>query len=145
MVLTGTHFDAQSDAVRSAAKAVAQAEAACQTCVAREEKALAKYQAVKAHAQANGGKRWSDAVLSARRLARESTALRREAAMNLREARKLLREQKQLTKEVERKNKDRERALAAFLEKWDREYELEMKRKKKNIKLRKEEIRRNDC
>ena len=145
IVSTGVPLDGQTDAVKAASKTVTRVEAALKKRMSQEEKALADCAASRERARTDGGKRHLEALLRARQRARESAALRKETAMQLREARKLLREQRQLSKEIERKNKARKRAVAAFLKKWDRQYDLEMKRKKKNIKLRREEIRKGDC
>ena len=143
MAATKKHDDADSDSVKMALKEVGRAEAALEKMQAREKNAIAKYEAAKARAKTGKQKRLSNAVLAARQRANESTKLRRDAAANLREARKILREQEQLAREADRKERARERAVAAFVKKWNREYDLEMRRKKKNIELRKKEIRRS--
>ncbi len=142
MAATKKHTGSESDAVKAASKDVRRAEAALDRLLDREKAALAKYDAAKARAKGSNHKRLSDAVLTARQKANESSRLRKEAVANLREARAMLREQKQLARESARKERARERAVAAFVKKWDREYDLEMRRKKQNIELRKQEIRR---
>jgi len=135
--------ESQHDATRVASKGVERAEKAHEKMLAGEKRALAQYEATKGRAKGGSSKRLSNAVSIARQRANESTKLRIEAAANLREARRILREQQQLAKAVERKERARERAVAAFVKRWEREYDLDMQRKKKNIKLRKQEIQRN--
>lgn len=143
MAATKKHDDAHRDSVKVALKEVGRAEAVLEKLQFREKNAISKYEAAKARAKGSKRKRLSNSVLAARRRSNEATKLRREAAANLREARTMLREQEQLAREAQRKERARERAVTAFLKKWDREYDLEMRRKKKNIKLRKQEIRRH--
>lgn len=134
--------DAHNDALTGALKEVGRAEAAYEKVLAREKKALEQHEATKARARGSNLKRLSNAVVTARERAKQTTKLRKQAAARLREARNLLREQKQLAREAERKERAKQRAVAAFLKKWERDYDLEMKRKKKNIMLRKKEVRR---
>lgn len=131
----------RKDAVKEAQSEVRRAETLHEKFLAREKKALAQYKTAKSRAKGNNLKRFSNAVISARQRKKEATELRVEASTRLREAKKLLREQKQLVKEAEQKERAKERAVAVFLKKWEREYDLEMRRKKQNIKLRKEQLR----
>lgn len=132
----------RNEAMKEAQREVKRAEAFHERSLARETKALAQYRTARLRAKGSNLKRLSDAVLTARQRKMESTVIRKEAAARLREAKKLLREQRQLAKEAEQKERAKQRAVAAFLKKWERDYDMEMKRKKKNIKLRKEELRR---
>jgi hypothetical protein len=130
----------QFDDVKVALKDVERAEKAHEKCLSREKQARAQYEAAKARAKGSNLKRLSNAALTARHRAEEATKLRIEAGVKLREVKKILREQEQLVREAERKERARDRAVAAFLKKWEREYDLDMRRKKKNIRLRKQEI-----
>lgn len=136
------HPGSLDDAVEAALKEVGRAEKAHESTLARERKALAQYEAAKLRAQGRNSKQSSKVLLTFRQRAKELSVLRKDAAASLREAKKLLREQEQLAKEAARRERAKERALAAFLKKWEREYDLEMKRKKKNIALRKEGLQR---
>lgn len=142
MTTANRHTESQMDAVKASLKETERAEKAHEKMLAREKRALAQYQAAKGRAKSANTKRLSNAALTARHRANESTKLRVEAAAKLREARKILREQEHLVKELERKERAKERAVAAFVKKWEREYDLEMRRKKKNITLRKRELQR---
>lgn len=129
------------DALKAAMKEVGRAEVAHEKLVARQDRELARYGAAKARAEGSDQKRLANAVLAARQRVKDATKARREAWSKLREARKMLREQQQLSKELERRERARERAVTAFLRKWEREYDLEMQRKRKNITLRKRAVR----
>ena len=132
--------ETQQDMVKAASKEVVRAEKAHEKLLAREKRALAQLEAAKARAKGSNLKRLSNAALAARHRASDVTKERVEAAAKLREARKILREQEQIAREADRKERAKERAIAAFAKKWEREYDLEMRRKKKNIKLRKQEF-----
>ena len=134
--------ESRNDAVKAVSKDAERAEATHEKLLARENKAREQLEAVKARAKGSNSKQMTSSVLSAKQKVKETTRLRQEAAAMLREAKKLVREEKQLTREAERKERARERALAAFLKKWDREYDLEMQRKQKNIALRRRELQR---
>lgn len=131
----------ESDTVKAVLKAVRRAEAVHEKLAAQEEKAVARTEAARIRAKGSHSKRLSNAVLVARQRAEELTRQRREAGTALRETRKLLREQQQLSREAERKERAKERAVASFVKKWERDYDREMKRKRKNVKLRKDAIR----
>lgn len=142
MSATTRQSDDRDKAVKAALKEVGRAEATYEKLLARERRAVAQLRATRHRAEVSGLKRAKQVMLAARQRAKTSTRLRREAFGKLREARNLLREQRQLVREAERKQRAKERAVANFVKKWEREYDLEMKRKKKNIKLRKGEVRR---
>lgn len=141
------HTDFEKNAVKTALEECKRAEKAHEKAhekaLAHEQQALARYEAARARARDSKLKRTADAVLTARQRLNESKKHRIEIAARLREATKILREQEQLAREHERKERARERAVARFLKNWEREYDLEMQRKKKNIKLRKQHIRRD--
>jgi paraquat-inducible protein B len=142
MTATKKQTESQKDAAKLASREVERAEQAHEKMLAREKRALAQLKAAKGRAKGASSKRLSNAALTARQRANESTKSRIEAAAKLREARRILREQQQLVRALERKERARERAVAAFLKKWEREYDLDMQRKKKNIKLREQELQR---
>lgn len=140
MAATKKHAGSPTDAVEATSKEAERAEATHEKLLDREKKALEHLESLKTRAKGSDSKRLASSVLSARQRASETTKLRREAAARVRDLKKLVREEQQLAREAERKDRARERAVAAFLRKWEREYDLEMQRKKKNIKLRKREL-----
>lgn len=141
MAATKQRIDPNEDAVKAALKEVGRAEAAYEKLLVQEQNCNAQYQSSKDRAEGSDSTRSQVAVRTARERAKSASKRRREALANLREARSLLREQQQLARDAERKERAKQRAVAAFLKQWEREYDLEMKRKKKNIKLRKREVR----
>ena len=54
-----------------------------------------------------------------------------------RERKKLVQEQEQLRNRLERKNYTREKAVAAFIKKWDKDYDNATAARRKNVALRK--------
>ena len=135
--------ESQQDLFKAASKEVGRAEKAHEKLLDREKRALAQLEAAKSRAKGSNLKRLSNAALTARHRANDATKQRIEAAAKLREARRILREQEQIVREAERKERAKERAVAAFTKKWEREYDLEMRRKKKNVRLRKQELHRD--
>lgn len=142
MAVTRKRANAVDDALEAVSKEAARAEAAHEKLVAREEKAREQLEATRARTRGSKSKRSTDALRAAKQRVEEATRLRKESAARLRETKKLVREETQLAREAERKERARERAVAAFLKKWEREYDLEMRRKQKNIELRRRELQR---
>ena len=137
-------LETQSEAVKAALKELGRAKAGHEKAFVREEKAHARYEVAKARVKDGGQKHASKrAATTAWRRAKEASTLRREAAAKVKEAKKLLREQEKLSREALRKEHAKQRAISAFVKKWEREYDLAMKMKKKNIELRKKAIRRD--
>jgi hypothetical protein len=133
--------EAEQDGVEAVLKALRNAEAMHEKLVAQEQKARARCEAVKSRAKGSRSKRLTNAVLLARQRREHLTRQRGEARAELREARKMLREQQQLSREAQRKERAKERAVGGFLKRWERDYDREMKRKRKNVNLRKDTMR----
>ena len=140
---TDTPAEPREDAFEAVSKEVERVRTAHATSRAREKRAREHLEAVEARSEGGGsGQQPTGALATARQRADEATRLRREAAARLREANKLLREERQLARETKRRERARERAVTAFLKKWEREYDLEVQRKRKNVELRRRELRR---
>ncbi|MFQ5545570.1 MAG: hypothetical protein ACE5FE_06305, partial [Acidiferrobacterales bacterium] len=75
-----------------------------------------------------------------RRLALAKTE-HRAAAGRYKEARMLLREQKLLARAAEQKERAKQKAIAEFVRKWEREYDRKRAIATKNVSLRKKWIR----
>ncbi|MFT5658176.1 MAG: hypothetical protein ACI9KN_001455 [Gammaproteobacteria bacterium] len=58
-----------------------------------------------------------------------------------REWKKLVQEQEHLRNRLERKNCAREKAVAAFIKKWDKDYDNATAARRKNVALRKKFVR----
>ena len=142
MAATRKPANAFEDALQAVSKEAARAEAAHEKLLAREKKARERLEAAKTRSKSSNSNRTADALLAAKQRVDEATRLRKESAARLREMKKLVREETQLAREAERKARARDRAVAAFLKKWEREYDLEMRRKQKNIELRRRELQR---
>lgn len=129
------------DALRAAEKELGRAKAAQDKLRAREEQARERYRVAKQRARGKDLKRLADAATAARGRLDTAVRQRNEGAARLREARNLLREQEQVSRAAARKEKAREKAVAAFLERWERQYDADLNRKMKNVRLRKQSVR----
>ena len=141
MAETDKPRESSHDALEAVSKEADRAHSTHETLRAREKRAREHLEAVKARSDGGDSGRSTGSVLVAKQRADEATRLRREAAAKLREVKKVVREERQIARETEHKERARERAVAAFVKKWEREYDLEMQRKRKNVELRRRELR----
>lgn len=127
--------------LRTVQKEVGRTAAALRQARTREEKAIEHLQEVQARARNTDSAVTRDAVCHARERSQAAAARRAEAtAVNL-EGKKLVQEQEQLRKSLERKDCAREKAVAAFIKKWDKDYDNATAAKRKNVALRKKLVR----
>ncbi len=127
--------------LHAAYKEVGRTTAAVEQARTREKKAAERLRAVKSRAQNAKSAVSRKAVSAARERVLKAADQRAEAAARHREAKTLFQEQQQLAKWLERKQRARERAVAAFIKKWDKEYDQSTERKLSNIAARKTLVR----
>jgi hypothetical protein len=138
-----------TDEVTAAQTAVTSAERLVQQTRAVADKAATRRQQSRRKASEAAAKARQRNTAAARRLAEEMHHKLKRAEMEHqraivqhKEARVLLSEQKELAKLIERKQSARGRAVAAFLKKWNREYDKRLALIRKNASLRRKWLQR---
>ncbi len=131
------------DSIKSALKELGRAETDLEKAKKYEAQMKERLDSVKAKAHQGKTTAAKQPEHAARKQLQAASKQRQKAAARYKEASMLLREQKQLAKEFERKERAKEKAVAAFIKKWERDYDRDMARKKQNIELRKKMIRDN--
>ncbi len=127
--------------LQAANKELGRTAAAVEQARKQEKKAAERLSAVKARCQNAKSAVSRKAVSAARERVRKAAAQRIEALARQREAKTLFQEQEQLAKSLQRKQRAREKAVAAFIKKWDKEYNMSTERKRNNIAARKKLVR----
>ncbi len=127
--------------LQAAHKEVGRTTAAVEEARKQEKKAEERLRAVKVRCQNIKSAVSRKTVSAARVRVQKATAQRSEAAARHREAKLLLQEQGQLAKSLERKQRAREKAVADFIKKWDKDYDKSTERKRSNIAARKKIVR----
>jgi len=128
--------------LRTMKKEVGRTEAALHQARTREKKASEHLRKVQARARNSNSAVTQDSVLDARERSQGATARRVEATAVHREGKKLVQEQEHLRKVLERKDSARRKAVAAFIKKWDKDYDNATAAKRKNVALRKKLVRK---
>lgn len=123
--------------IQSAQKEVGRTAAALDQARRQEKKAAERLRAVKGRALNAKSAVSRKAVSAARERVRNAALQRSEAAARHREAKTLLKDQAQLAKSLERKQRAREKAVAAFIKQWDKDYDKTTALKRNNIAARK--------
>ncbi len=127
--------------IQAAHKEVGSTTAALDQARCQEKKAAERLRAVKDRALNVKSAVSRKAVSAALERVSEASAQRSEAAANHREAKTLQQDQARLAKSLERKQRAREKAVAAFIKKWDKDYDQTTAFKRNNIAARKKIVR----
>ena len=127
--------------LRPVQKEVGRTTAALRQALTREEKAIEHLREVQARARNTDSVVTRDSVRDSRARSQAAAARRAEDLTVHREGKKLVQEQEQIRNRLERKNCAREKAVAAFIKKWDKDYDNATAAKRKNVALRKKLVR----
>lgn len=136
------HPDARNS-IKSALKELGRAETELKKTKKYEAQMKERHNKAKAKTRQANTAAAKQTEHAARKRLQAASKQRQKAAARHKEASMLLHEQEQLAKELERKERAKKKAVAAFIKKWEREYDRDVARKKQNIELRKKMVRDN--